>query len=93
MHRDCRTTGACRKIYAAVCVEMVPAEGFEPPTTRLRSGCSTTELRRLTAKCGKALLIAVRTLFFKVRPDLDQKKNKRFQPGEADVESGSGSRS
>src|SRR5262245_53329532 len=26
---------------------MVPAEGFEPPTTRLRSGCSTAELRRL----------------------------------------------
>ena len=25
---------------------MVPAEGFEPPTPRLRSGCSTTELRR-----------------------------------------------
>src|SRR5262245_31534565 len=25
---------------------MVPAEGFEPPTTRLRSGCSTAELRR-----------------------------------------------
>jgi hypothetical protein len=24
----------------------VPAEGFEPPTTRLRSGCSTAELRR-----------------------------------------------
>src|SRR5262245_51535784 len=28
--------------------EMVPAEGFEPPTPRLRSGCSTAELRRLT---------------------------------------------
>ena len=27
--------------------KMVPAEGFEPPTTRLRSGCSTAELRRL----------------------------------------------
>ena len=26
---------------------LVPAEGFEPPTTRLRSGCSTAELRRL----------------------------------------------
>ena len=26
---------------------VVPAEGFEPPTTRLRSGCSTAELRRL----------------------------------------------
>jgi hypothetical protein len=25
---------------------MVPAEGFEPPTPRLRSGCSTPELRR-----------------------------------------------
>jgi hypothetical protein len=25
---------------------LVPAEGFEPPTTRLRSGCSTAELRR-----------------------------------------------
>src|SRR3974390_2257087 len=25
---------------------MVPAEGFEPPTPRLRSGCSTAELRR-----------------------------------------------
>jgi hypothetical protein len=30
--------------------KMVPTEGFEPPTTRLRSGCSTTELRRL--ECG-----------------------------------------
>ena len=29
------------------CTKMVPAEGFEPPTTRLRSGCSTAELRRL----------------------------------------------
>jgi hypothetical protein len=27
--------------------KLVPAEGFEPPTTRLRSGCSTAELRRL----------------------------------------------
>ena len=27
--------------------KMVPAEGFEPPTTLLRSGCSTAELRRL----------------------------------------------
>ncbi len=26
---------------------LVPAEGFEPPTPRLRSGCSTAELRRL----------------------------------------------
>src|SRR6185312_9421875 len=25
---------------------LVPAEGFEPPTPRLRSGCSTAELRR-----------------------------------------------
>src|SRR4029077_1238616 len=31
----------------ANCIKMVPAEGFEPPTTRLRSGCSTAELRRL----------------------------------------------
>src|SRR4029078_6150396 len=28
--------------------QRVPAEGFEPPPTRLRSGCSTTELRRRT---------------------------------------------
>ena len=28
---------------------LVPAEGFEPPTPRLRSGCSTAELRRLSA--------------------------------------------
>ena len=28
---------------------LVPTEGFEPPTPRLRSGCSTAELRRLTA--------------------------------------------
>ena len=27
--------------------KLVPAEGFEPPTSRLRSGCSTAELRRL----------------------------------------------
>ena len=27
----------------------MPAEGFEPPTTRLRSGCSTAELRRLAS--------------------------------------------
>ena len=33
----------------SVARNVVPAEGFEPPTTRLRSGCSTTELRRLTA--------------------------------------------
>ena len=26
---------------------LVPTEGFEPPTPRLRSGCSTAELRRL----------------------------------------------
>jgi hypothetical protein len=36
--------------YAAdqfsVVKSLVPAEGFEPPTPRLRSGCSTTELRR-----------------------------------------------
>ena len=41
---------------------LVPAEGFEPPTTRLRSGCSTAELLRLfqcaqhvgeTRRCGK----------------------------------------
>src|SRR6187551_2035357 len=31
----------------AIMHKMVPAEGFEPPTTRLRSGCSTAELRRL----------------------------------------------
>jgi hypothetical protein len=29
---------------------VVPAEGFEPPTTRLRSGCSTAELRRLNPR-------------------------------------------
>ncbi len=28
--------------------EVVPQEGFEPPTTRLRSGCSTAELLRRT---------------------------------------------
>jgi hypothetical protein len=31
----------------AILEGLVPAEGFEPPTTRLRSGCSTAELRRL----------------------------------------------
>src|SRR4029079_5042403 len=31
---------------------LVPAEGFEPPTTRLRSGCSTAELRRLKPRHG-----------------------------------------
>src|SRR5262249_12853198 len=55
--------------------KMVPAEGFEPPATRLRSGCSTAELRRLQAgacsklrACGKeavtgavVIVAAVRT--------------------------------
>src|SRR5690606_32432014 len=27
-------------------MKVVPVEGFEPPTTRLRSGCSTAELHR-----------------------------------------------
>ena len=31
---------------------MVPAEGFEPPTPRLRSGCSTAELCRPDARDG-----------------------------------------
>src|SRR5258705_7617176 len=31
---------------------VVPQEGFEPPTTRLRSGCSTTELLRLIPRVG-----------------------------------------
>jgi hypothetical protein len=31
--------------------EVVPQEGFEPPATRLRSGCSTAELLRLPVMC------------------------------------------
>ena len=38
-------SAACR-ICDVVEEALVPAEGFEPPTPRLRSGCSTTELRR-----------------------------------------------
>ena len=44
-----------RKVLGAKCLlysrdALVPAEGFEPPTTRLRSGCSTAELRRLNGR-------------------------------------------
>ena len=34
------------KISSKQLIYLVPAEGFEPPTPRLRSGCSTPELRR-----------------------------------------------
>ena len=46
---------------------MVPAEGFEPPTTRLRSGCSTTELRRPDCS-AEGDLIAARGKIYKARP-------------------------
>lgn len=35
---------------SSVAMVLVPAEGFEPPATRLRSGCSTAELRRPGAR-------------------------------------------
>ena len=40
----------CRR--AKILTSLVPAEGFEPPTPRLRSGCSTPELRRHGESAG-----------------------------------------
>ena len=51
----------------AIMHKMVPAEGFEPPTTRLRSGCSTTELRRPDCS-AEGYLIAARGKIYKARP-------------------------
>ncbi len=44
-------------------------------------------------RCGKALLIAPPNPTFQGAAAPDQKKNSRFQPGEVEVESGTGSRS
>ena len=42
-----QSTLRCAPDQFSAARRLVPAEGFEPPTTRLRSGCSTAELRRL----------------------------------------------
>ena len=43
--------------------KVVPQEGFEPPATRLRSGCSTAELLRPDQAC----------LRYRLRPALARK--------------------